>query len=220
MTVSRMRFYSVVVTVLLLFAVRFAFAQVGTGTITGTVKDDSGAVVPGAEVNVLNVETDALRITQSNGTGLYTVSGILPGHYSVSAKKQGFQATTVENLVLQVDQTAEVDLKLKVGNASQTVLVQGSEEIFDTQTADLGTVIENQRVINLPLNGRNFLDLMILSPGVTFTKDANNTFEEVREVGRRVTTQYSVGGGEVQETNFLLNGDSVGRRNSGIQSAE
>jgi hypothetical protein len=182
--------------------------QVGTGTIHGTVKDSSGAAVPNAEVNVLNVDTNVPRITRSNSTGEYTVSGILPGHYSITAKREGFRPTTIPSILLEVDQTAKVDPIMAVGNDSQTVVVQASGPLLETESANLGTVIDNHRVVDLPLNGRNFLDLTILAPGVTFTKDANNTFEEVREVGRRVTDQYSVGGGEVQETDFLLNGDT------------
>lgn len=185
-----------------------ATAQVGTGTINGTVKDSTGAVVPDADIRVLNIDTNVPRITRSNATGEYTVSGILPGHYSVTAKKQGFRPTIVQSFVLRVDQTAKVDPILAVGNSAQTVVVQASGPLLDTESATLGTVIDNRRIVELPLNGRNFLDLTILAPGVTFTKDPNNTFEEIREVGRRVTGQYSVGGSEVQETDYLLNGDT------------
>ena len=136
------------------------------GTITGEVKDESGATVPGATVTAQNVATNAVRTQVSNVTGNYTFPAMPPGMYQVKAELQGFK--TVQNAVeLHVEETLRVDFTLAVGALTETTEVSATSTLISTSNATVGTVIENRRIVELPLNGRNYLSLIALSPNVS-----------------------------------------------------
>ena len=143
------------------------FAQTG-GTITGEVTDASGAIVPAAPVTVLSAQTNASRNTVTNTSGLYTIPDLAPGTYSVKVTVPGFDTVVKTNIEVQVQQTARVDFRLSVGQATQTVEVAANAMQLNTDNATVGTVIEEARITELPLNGRSFFSLVALSPNVTY----------------------------------------------------
>ncbi len=137
------------------------------GEIVGAVTDSTGAVVVGAPVTITNTSTNAVRNAVTNDAGLYTVPGLVPGPYSVKIEMAGFRVMT-SSLTVQVQQTARVDFVLQVGQVTETVEVNASGLSLATENATVGTVIEEKRIADLPLNGRNFFSLVALSPNVTY----------------------------------------------------
>src|SRR5260370_1103780 len=142
-------------------------AQTG-GTITGEVKDQSGAVVPNVCITATNTATNVARNTQTNTSGIYSFPGLVPGRYQVKASAGGFQTSVTNDIELQVQQTARVDFALTLGAATQTVEVAANAALLATENATVGTVIDGARIMELPLNGRNFFSLVALSPNVTY----------------------------------------------------
>ncbi len=143
-----------------------AFAQQGRGTILGTVTDSSGAVIPGATITITNTSTNLGAAVVSNDDGYFVAPNLLVGAYSVSATKEGFKKALRSGVQLEVDQRAEINLTLEAGAVSETVEVSSQAPLVDTTTATFGKVVENRRVQDLPVNGRNALSLVLLAPAV------------------------------------------------------
>ncbi len=146
-------------------------AQQQTGTIFGTVTDQQNAIIPGARVEVVNVNTGATFRTRANESGNYTAPGLPVGVYEIRAEMEGFKRYVRSGLTLQVNQNAQVNIVMEIGEVVQTVEVVGETPLVDTRGATLGVVIENRRVQELPLNGRQALALTLLTAGVI----ANNS---------------------------------------------
>jgi Carboxypeptidase regulatory-like domain/TonB dependent receptor-like, beta-barrel/TonB-dependent Receptor Plug Domain len=182
-----------------LFAAGEAQAQVDRATLTGTVKDSTGAVVPGATVTVTGPQ--APTATTTNAEGTYLVVSLVPGRYVVAAEMSGFQKAS-RTVILEVGQRGRVDFALGVGGATETVTVQGEVRLLNTEQSSLGTVMDQGKVANLPLAIRNWDDLLALVPGVQgdrFTEQGGGT-----SFGR--TGGVNVHGVRAIQNNFLLDG--------------
>lgn len=143
-----------------------AFAQLSTATVTGIVRDSSGGAVPNATVVLKNVETTVERRSASNAAGNYVFTNIPPGRYTMETTATGFRTSKVSEFILAVNQTMTLDTTLEVGNLEQAVQVEAQAERLQASTGELGSVLEQKQVVDLPLNGRNFTALLSLSPGV------------------------------------------------------
>lgn len=194
-------FYSLFVG-LLLIAVP-AGAQT-LGTITGDVKDASGALIPGAVVTVTNTGTNAARESISNASGAYSVPALPPGPYIVKAELQGFRTVTQE-VELHVEQTVRVNFTMEIGTLAETTEVTGVAPLITTENATVGTVIENRRIVELPLNGRNFLSLIALSPNVS-AEFAGAGQAGDRQGGSRANQQISISGQRREFNYYTLDG--------------
>jgi Carboxypeptidase regulatory-like domain len=142
-------------------------AQVERASIVGKITDSTGAPMVGVEVTVTNDATNtSVRVT-SDDAGAYTAVNLIPGSYSVNASQKGFRPVVFRNFVLQVGQSARLDISMELGSVEQTVEVTGALPLLQTENASVGQVIERAAVNELPLNGRNFVQLAILAPGVS-----------------------------------------------------
>ncbi|HXA50071.1 MAG TPA: carboxypeptidase-like regulatory domain-containing protein, partial [Candidatus Acidoferrum sp.] len=141
-------------------------AQQTTATVLGAVTDASGASVAGVAIQASSLATNVTRETLTDNNGAYSLPNLPPGSYRISATKTGFQASRVENVTLQVEQVARLDIKLQVGSITETINVDASVALLQTETSSVGTVIDAGKIVDLPLNGRNFIQLAQLIPGV------------------------------------------------------
>jgi hypothetical protein len=173
-----------------------ASAQIDRGTIVGRVMDASGAVVPKAMVTVTNKATGVVVTTPTNDSGEYQVLALNPGAYSVKVGAPGFESVLRDNIVLHVQDRLSIDATLKVGSVNQEIVVTAGEPLLQTQSADVGNVVDTRLVNDLPLNGRRYADLALLEPGVQKFYAANNPAPD----------RFSVNGNLETQNNFLLNG--------------
>jgi outer membrane receptor protein involved in Fe transport len=180
-----------------------AFAQVGTGSILGTVTDGSGAVIAGASVTATNTQTGAATPVKTNGQGRYSAPDLIVGTYDVHATMSGFQTQVHTGVALTVGQNLIVDFALPVGQVAETVTVEGATTQVETTSAEISALIGQQQVQNLPLNGRNFEQLILLAPGVqTVTTGAQTSF-----YGREPS--YSIAGSRPEGQELLLDGANI-----------
>ncbi|MBA3639516.1 MAG: TonB-dependent receptor [Acidobacteria bacterium] len=186
-----------------------AYAQ-ATGTISGLVTDQTGGVMPGVAVEVTNTDTNQTRSAVTGTDGFYTVPLLQPGPYGVKATLQGFRVTLREGVRVTVESTSRVDLALTVGGLEESVKVTADAPLVETASASLGTVIDQKKIVELPLNGRNFTQLGTLIPGVVAPPPAlGGAAGDATPGGFGATTSgFSVNGMRNQSNNFLLDGAS------------
>ena len=193
-----------IASLVLIFAVPSG-AQVASGSIVGSVRDASGAVVIGATVTVRNTETGIAHVVKSNSEGQYVVTLLQPGTYSVTVERQGFKKAVQPAFKLDVNQTSRVDITLAVGSVSESVEVTAAEPLVESQTSSLGQVVEETRVHSLPLNGRNFVELSYLTPGVNSGPSGIVQQGSIPE-NERGSGAIQANGLTATNNNFLLNG--------------
>lgn len=187
-----------------------AFSQTDTGRVFGSITDSSGAVVPNATVTLTHTSTGRVITAKTSASGEYTVNALPIGHYHETVTLQGFK-TAATDFALEVSQVLEVNLKMETGAVSTTVEVTGDAALVDTATSSAGEVIQGRQVIDLPLNGRNFTTLALLTPGVSrgqYSDNAsapNNNAETWRNADSGAAA-LAVDGLRPQSNNFLLDG--------------
>lgn len=177
------------------------FGQAGaTGTILGTVTDTTGAVVPGAAVTITNTQTNVSVKETTSSSGDYYASSLNPGQYRVSVTLTGFQKAVINSLTLTVDQKLRADVALKPGAVTQTLEVQAQAVTLDTDTSEQAQLLSQDQVANLPLNGRNFMQLLLVTAGAVTVGGEQGTMRQ--GVGNAV----SVNGGRPEGNNYTLDG--------------
>lgn len=184
------------------FSALSLMAQGERATITGTIKDTTGAVVPAAAVSARNTATGVTIRNITNDSGLYSIPALPPGSYTVRVEKTGFRSMVVDNVTLTVGLTANIDAVLVLGNVTETVEVQANAAMLETQTSGLGKAIETRRVVELPLLGRNPLQLASLVPGVIPTSGQQGNGSG--SIGS--ATNARISGGLAQQNAVLIDG--------------
>ena len=160
------RLYRVIVLLLIAFPAIIAGAQFNNGAIAGTLLDASGAVIPNATVTIRNLNTGVVLTLKTNRDGAYEALALIPGTYSVEATAPGFNTAKNTGVEIHVQTRAEIDLTLTAGGKNEVVEVNASGALLQTQSADVGNVVEKQQINDLPLNGRRYSDLALLEPGI------------------------------------------------------
>ena len=188
-------------------APNLAHAQ-ATGSISGTAKDESGAVLPGVTIEATSTSTNSVRSATTGPDGFYTIQLVQPGSYIVKASLSGFSTFSRSGVKVNVSETALVNVSMKVGGQSETVEVTGEAPLIETGNATLGIIIDERKVVDLPLNGRNFTQLGTLIPGVVAPPPGLGGQDGAATPGGfgNVTGGFNVNGQRNQSNNFLLDG--------------
>jgi len=191
-----------------------AFAQLPTATILGTVRDSSGAVIPGADVAARNTETGQARMTVSAEDGSYRFNALLIGNYEVRAELPGFQSVVRSGLTLTVGQEAVVNFTLEPGSLQETISVTAEAPLVNTTSGTLGALVTEEKVADLPLNGRNYMDLTLMQPGIV--QQTNKSGTGLGSAG----TWYSSNGASLRSNNYLLDGAIMTNANAGTSASQ
>ena len=208
-SLRKLVFASVVATVVLLFAANSGWGQNVYGTIAGTVSDSSGAAIANANVTLTNLDTNEKRNMETDASGNYTFVNILPGKYKVEAEKSGFKKVVRQPILVQVESGLKVDLTMQVGAVTETVEVSAEAPLLQPETNSLGQVVEQRVVTELPLNGRNPLALVAMSPGVVpqgQPSAGNSSTSNPVGANPFALGDFQVGGGMSGQSQILIDG--------------
>lgn len=180
------------------------WGQVTSSTVSGSVRDKTGAIIPGAQITAKDTDTGSSRSASSDSAGRYVIPQLEPGHYTISATTSGFSRQDQNGVMLTVGHTSVVDFTLEVGTVEQTVEVSASAPVVDTTTASLAALVDRQQVEDLPLNGRSFTQLATLQAGVATVTNANKD-----SLFGGYGIKMSVAGSRQDANLFLLDGIDV-----------
>jgi len=192
-----------VFTILLVFAFTGLYAQQTTGIISGVVSDETGGVLPGVEVTARNTGTEATRTVISDDEGRYRLLQLAPGDYELRAELTGFQTAILQDISLSIAQGAVVSVTLRVGAISEQVVVSAEVSLVDTQSATVASLVDSQQIRDLPLNGRDFLQLATLQDGVVMPTGMR------KSVNGDLGTKISIGGARAFDNAILLDGTDI-----------
>ena len=179
-----------------------------TGSISGIVTDPSGAIVPGARVVATAQSTNVQHTTVTDGSGFYSFPALNVDAYTVTLAQTGYEEFTERNITVNANSAIRIDIKLQIGKVTNTVSVQSDALHIETQSTQMGDVIDSQKITSVPLNGRSFIDLLALQPGVS-PYTGNDTAEGVGAYtisGDQTNGTQSVNGGRTEANGFMING--------------
>ncbi|SNT42771.1 Carboxypeptidase regulatory-like domain-containing protein [Granulicella rosea] len=191
-----------------------AFAQSDSGRVVGTVTDTSGALIPGATITLTNVANGTVRVEKSGASGELNIAALPAGNYSARIEATGFQSQSL-NFTLVVTQVQSLSFKLTPGETTTTIEVESAAQVVNTSDPTLGETIEGKQITELPLNGRNALNLALLAPGVTGGVVGEASNDPSNRNGENGGTELSVNGSRSQANNFILDGVD---NNDGLQN--
>jgi Carboxypeptidase regulatory-like domain/TonB dependent receptor len=180
------------------------WGQSASSALNGSVKDATGAMVPNVNLTLTNVATGVAQQSKTNSTGLYRFLDIPPGHYKLEVTHEGFASEMEPEFVLTVNQTATLNFTLKVGSTVTEAVVSSSTLQLETSTAELGTVVSTKEILSLPLNGRNFTELLLLTPGASPVNPLQNSGGASGSIGSFVLP--AINGQSNRSNMFLLDG--------------
>lgn len=184
---------------------QLAWGQATTATVSGAVTDSSGAMIPEAVIRILNVETGSSRSLKTDASGRYTAPDLPIGSYEISVEMTGFQKSVRQGIVLTVGRNAVVNLALQVGEVSQSVVVEGEAPLIESTSSTISAVVEEKKIRELPLNGRDFTELALLQPGVVFIPQSVATNSATKGFGARI----AAGGARPFQNNYRLDGTDI-----------
>jgi hypothetical protein len=175
------------------------------GEITGRITDPSGAGVPSAALTLININTNAIRQTESGTDGFYSFPTVPPGVYTVKSEHSGFKTATSNNIEVQVQQSVRLDLTLQVGQVSESVEVSATAALLQAENATVGTVVQSKSITELPLNGREYLNLVTLAPNVSNLAPPSGQAQS-RQGADRANLAISAGGNRIVYDYYTLDG--------------
>ena len=180
-------------------AVNTAFAQFDSATVLGTIRDSGGAAMPGVTVSLKNIDTGLSVTAQTDGDGNFQFTNVRIGNYRVSAEKQGFSTAVAERVNVTVNARQRVDLAMQPGAVTESVVITDAVQLLETDSSVRGQVVQREQIVNLPLNGRSYANLALLTPGVR-----ESSQNGITTAGREAS--FNVNGLRNTVNNFLLDG--------------